>query len=176
LPTRLTIPPQAGIGLRVAGFLLSFAVLQLGWQGLRGSDVERLVINEATVRPAAFLANLLTPAAQASAVQSTLHARGGGLNIKNGCEGVEALFLLVAAFMAAPLSWQSRITGLLLGFAVVFAINQARILILFYAYRDYRSLFDLLHAAVTPIAVILLVCLYFYAWLRSSHRRLAPVA
>ncbi len=173
---RMVVRTAPGLGLRAAGFILLFAVLQLGWQGLRGSAIERLVIDVGTVRPAAFLTNLLTPAVGATAVQSTLYAPGGGLNIKNGCEGLEALFLLLAAFAVAPLSGRSRIAGLLLGCAVVFVINQVRILILFYASRAGGGLFDPLHATVTPIAVVLLVCAYFYAWLRHSQRRLTPAA
>jgi exosortase/archaeosortase family protein len=164
------------LGLRAAGFLALFTVLQLGWQGLRGSAVEHAVIHDGTVRPAAFLVNLLTPAAGASAVDFTLRAPGGGLNIQNGCEGLEALFLLFAAFVVAPISWRSRWRGLLLGCAVVFIINQARILVLFYAYRADHGLFDPLHATVAPIAVILLVCAYFYAWLHYSDRRMAAAA
>jgi exosortase/archaeosortase family protein len=164
------------LGLRAAGFLVVFAFLQLGWQALRGSAIERAVIHDGIVRPAALLVNLLTPATRASAVDFTLHAPGGGLNIQNGCEGLEALFLLSAAFSVAPISWRSRGGGLLLGCAVVFLINQARILVLFYAYRADHSLFDPLHAMVTPIVVILLVCAYFYAWLLYSDRRVAAAA
>lgn len=164
--------PRA-LGLRAASFLVLFAVLQFGWQALRGSTLERAVIHDGTVRPAAFLVNLLTPATGASAVDLTLHAPGGGLNIQNGCEGLEALFILLAAFMVAPIPWRSRWGGLLLGCVVVFVINQARILVLFYAYRADHNLFDPLHATVTPIAVILLVCVYFYAWLIYSNRRVA---
>jgi exosortase/archaeosortase family protein len=153
-----------------------FAFLQLGWQALRGTVIEHHVIHDGTVRPAAFIANVLTPGLGVSAVDATLHARGGGLNIQNGCEGLEALFMLLAAFAVAPLSWCSRLGGVLLGCAVVFATNQARILVLFYTYRADRELFDPLHAMVTPIAVILVVCVYFHAWLSYSHRRRAATA
>jgi exosortase family protein XrtM len=173
---RSAILSPTGLGLRAAGFLVLFAVLQLGWQTLRGSALERAVIHDGTVRPAAFLVNLLTPTTGASAVDFTLRAPGGGLNIQNGCEGLEALFLLSAALLVAPIPWRSRGRGLLLGCAVVFIINQARILVLFYAYRADHSLFDPLHATVTPIVVILLVCAYFYAWLLYSNRSMAAAA
>jgi hypothetical protein len=41
---------------------------------------------------------------------------------------------------------------------------------LFYANRADRGLFDLLHATVTPIAVIILVAGYFYVWLFRHTR------
>jgi exosortase/archaeosortase family protein len=152
---------------RIGLFLSVFAVLQLSWQALHGSRFERFVVDECTVRPAAYIASLLTPDIGVRAEGSSLRAPGGGLNILNGCEGIEALLLLLAAFAVAPVSSRSRALGMLCGVAVVFLVNQARVLTLFYAFRADRALFDRLHSTVTPIAVVLFVGAYFYAW--STH-------
>jgi hypothetical protein len=90
--------------LRTLVFVSAFVLLQLSWQGLRGTAVERVLVQEVTV-----------------------HAHGGGLRIENGCEGMEVWFLLFAAFLVAPLTWRSRGLGFLLGTAVVFIVNQLRI-------------------------------------------------
>ncbi len=158
---------------RAVLFLLIFAALTLGWNALRGGPVERLVVHDATVRPAAYLANLLTPDLHARAVESSIRAPGGGLNILNGCEGVDALFLLMAAFLVAPLPGRARALGLLCGVALLYAINQARILLLFYVFRRDPALFATLHGTVTPIVVVLLLAAYFHAWL---HRHAARTA
>jgi exosortase family protein XrtM len=155
---------------RVLVFVAVFGALQLCWEASRGGSFEWMVIHDVTVQPASWLVNVLTPDAHASARKFTLSAGGGGINIINGCEGTEALFLLIAAFVVAPMSWRSRMAGLLLGVPVVFAVNQARILVLFYAYRYERSWFDPLHATVTPVVVILLIALYFYVWLARTAR------
>jgi exosortase/archaeosortase family protein len=89
---------------------------------------------------------------------------------------LEALFLLAAAFAVAPLSIKSRLFGFLLGVPVVFAINQARILALFYAHRHDPALFYPLHATVAPIVVVIVVALYFYLWLHFDGRRIAQAA
>lgn len=167
------MPSQGKWGYRAMGMLLIFAPLQLSWQWLQGSAVQWAIVHDGTVRPAAQLANWITPGIGASAVRFTLHAPGGSLNILNGCEGVEAVFLLAAAFAVAPLSLRSRMLGFISGTAFVFVVNEVRILALFYASRSDHALFDLLHGTVTPVAVILLVCGYFYAWLRSAPH--APV-
>lgn len=151
--------------LRALLFLGLFIGMKLAWDSLHGGPLEYAVIHNATVRPAATLVNWLTPEVHAHAMNFTLRAPGGGLNILNGCEGIEALFLLCAAFVVAPMERQARILGLVLGIAVVFAINQARILLLFYAYRADPAWFEPLHAVITPIAIVLLVCTYFYSWL-----------
>lgn len=159
------------VAWRAAGFVVVFSVLQLAWQGLGGGRLEYFVIHTCTVTPAALLVNLLTPGARASASGYVLQASGGGLNILNGCEGLEALFLVLAAFTVARLEWRRRLAGMAVGMLVVFVVNQARILALFYAFRASPPLFDTLHATVTPIAVIVIVCCYFYAWLAHASRR-----
>ena len=50
-----------GALIRIAIFLGAFAMLQLSWQALHGGRVERVVIDDFTVRPAAYLAHLITP-------------------------------------------------------------------------------------------------------------------
>ena len=155
--------------VEVAKFLLVFAALQLEWQAVHGSAFERVVIEDGVVRPAAYVANLLTPAIDVRAEGAALRAPGGGVNILNGCEGVEAVFLLVAAFMVAHLPWHSRVLGILCGVGMVFLVNEVRVLILFYAYRADHTLFDRLHSTVTPISVVLLVATYFYSWISRAH-------
>jgi exosortase/archaeosortase family protein len=161
---------------RTLAFLVVFSALQLTWQKLSGSSLEELVIHTFTVRPAACLVNLFTPLVHAQAVHFSLIAPGGGLNILNGCDGLEALFLLISAFAIAPAPWRLRVVGLAAGLPVVFVVNQARILTLFYAYRTDHALFDPMHAIVAPIVVILIVAGYFYAWLAYCARRVPITA
>ena len=161
---------------RAVVFVALFFLLQVGWQELRGTSVERAVIHAGTVVPTAFLINILTPAAHAQAVGFQINAVGGGLLIFNGCEGIEALCLLLAAFAVAPLSWSAQWWGVLWGTVVVFAVNQVRLLALFYVFRHDVGLFKLLHEVVTPIAVILVVSGYFYAWLIKAGTRTPATA
>jgi len=152
---------------RVVVFMASFALLQLGWQASQDLRIKRLIVDDATVKTAAALINRLTPSVHARSINTAIHSPGGGINVINGCEGVEALLLLIAAFLVAPIRWRSRVCGLLCGLPFVFIVNQMRILTLFYAHRGTPALFDFLHGTVTPVVVILLVCGYYYAWLGS---------
>jgi len=149
-------------------FLLILATLQGGWSALRGSAAERAVIDLATVGTAVALVNRLTPEVAARAHGARIQAAGGGINVLNGCEGTEVLFLLWAALLAAPLSWQWRIQGAVLGAVWVFALNQVRLLALFYSYRSNRPMFDLLHGLVAP-AVLVAATLLFVAWVHRRH-------
>lgn len=154
-------------------FTLVFVLLQWAWIASRASWIERLVVHEATAPPAAALVRFITPEIPAKAVAASIKAPGGGLNILNGCEGTEVMFLLMAAFAAVRMPWKHRAVTLPLGIGFVFVINQARILALFYAYRADRALFDTLHTAVLPALLVALAAGYFYAALHYSQSRLA---
>lgn len=156
-----------------AVFLVTFALLQWGWSHSRDTWIERLVVHTGTVTPAAFLINLISPEAGAQAVGASIKAKGGGLNVRNGCEGVEIMFLLIAAFASVPMTWRQRLAGLALGVAGVFMLNLARILTLFYVFRGHRPLFDSLHTLVLPALLVTAVALYFYGYLHRLRPNLA---
>lgn len=165
--------PPRSTRMALVIFLGVFIVLQWAWGETRGSWLERLIVHQATVTPAAKLIRLATPEIPAQAVGASIKAPGGGLNILNGCEGTEVMFLLAAALLAVRMPWRQRLPALLLGVGLVFALNQARILTLFYAFRADRSLFDALHTAVLPVVLVAATAAYFYVALHYCQRRLA---
>lgn len=154
-------------------FLAVFALLQWGWNSARGTGVERLIIHDMTVVPAAALVRVLTPEIDARAHGPSIKAAGGGLNIRNGCEGTEVMLLLIAAFVATRLSWRNGLLGLGAGLGWVFLLNQARIMTLFYTFRTNRIWFDVLHTAVLPAVLVALTAAYFYAFLHTIRHRVA---
>lgn len=160
-PTRKTHPL---ILLLVFG--LTFFVLQWAWGETRGSLFERLVIDHATVQPAVLWVNLIAPNTAAYADGSRLKATGGGINILNGCEGTEVLFLLYAALLAAPLAWRARLLGAIAATAYIYVLNQARIVALFFAYRSDAGLFDALHGMIAPLLLIACALLFYLYWLQ----------
>jgi exosortase/archaeosortase family protein len=137
-------------------FVLSFASMQWLWSQARGTVVEQVVIHQATVGTAVRVIQAWTPQWQAQAVGPRIRAQGGGINVLNGCEGTEVLFLLLAALLAYPLAWRVRVAGVLLGTVWVFALNELRLLALFYSLRWDRSWFDVLHGLWAPLCLIVL--------------------
>lgn len=163
--------PPRPLGLSVALFLGAFALLQWGWTEARGSWIERLVVDRMTVRTAASLINAFDPTVAVQAVGSRLKAAGGGINILNGCEGIEVVFLLAGAMLAVPMAWRARLLGIIVGSGVVFVLNQGRVIGLFYAFRSDRALFDTLHGVVAPLLMILVAGMFFVAWLDRHGSR-----
>lgn len=151
-------------------FLLCMYGLQWAWGLARGSSIERIVIEQATVGTTAALIQCVDPELHVVPQGARLLAPGGGLNVYNGCEGTELLFLLVAALLAYPFSWRWRLTGLGAGLLFVFVLNQVRLLLLFYSFRTDRQLFAQLHGLVAPLLLMALT-LAFVAWLIRQDAR-----
>ncbi|MBC7779111.1 MAG: archaeosortase/exosortase family protein [Proteobacteria bacterium] len=144
-------------------FLLAFAAMHWGWTLARGTTVERVVVEEATVRPAAALVRWVDPSIAVSARGTSIVAPGGGLDIIRGCEGIDIMLILAAAICAVPLTWRRRMIALAVGLPFVFALNQARIVTLFFAWRADRSLFETLHTLVLPVLLVIAVTAYVFA-------------
>lgn len=163
-----------GTVLRSAAFLITFALLQTAYSMGQGGWVEQLIVERITVGTAAMLLAHFDPMVQAVAAGPRLIAPGGGINVLAGCEGTDALFLMVGAMIVAPISWPGRLIGVVASCLFIMAVNQLRVLSLFYAFRSDRALFDLLHGFVTPALLILAAGLFFIGWL-SLWRRRSPL-
>lgn len=154
-------------------FAAAFAVLHLAWSAARDTPAERFVIDTLTVAPATWAVNLLDPAAAARADGHRIRSPGHTLSVLNGCEGIEVMLLLAAAFAASDLPWRKRLGGLAAGLLLAWALNQARIATLFFAARQDRELFGTLHGVVLPLLTVAAVGLFFAAWM-SLGRGLDP--
>jgi len=152
-------------------FLAVFFVLQYAWERGRDTAVERVFIDELTVRPAAWIIDRWWPAFQVQAEGHRLVAAAGRLNILNGCEGMETLFLLMAALVAYPFAWRMRALGMAAGMLLVFALNQARIVVLWHAFLHGRAWFGVLHGTVLPMLLVAVCLIFFLALLGRETPR-----
>jgi exosortase family protein XrtM len=146
-----------------ARMLAAFLVLYFAWAALAQGPVHRYLLERLTVAPAATLVNAMQPAEAVASRGDALLSPRARLVVREGCEGFEVMLLLGAAFAAAPLGWRRRLLGLAAGLALVYALNQARIVSLWFALRHDRELFALLHGVVAPALLVGAACAYF-AW------------
>ncbi|HJQ36306.1 MAG TPA: exosortase H [Thermoanaerobaculia bacterium] len=86
------------------------------------------------------------------------------VNINNGCNGVEAMLILLGSIVAFPATLRARAIGLVLGAIAVQILNLIRILTLFYIGAHHPKLFDAFHTAVWQIIVILSAVIFFLIW------------
>lgn len=93
-----------------------------------------------------------------------LTQRAYAVDVKNGCNGIEAIALLIAAIGAFPAPWRARIAAIVIGGLLVVAVNIIRIVSLFVILRDYPAVFEFMHVVVWQIALFLLVTGFFVKW------------
>ena len=150
-------------------FILLFILMQAGWQMVRDDAIGHFIRGTVTVKPAVMLIHLLTPQIAASALGNQILAPGGGLVIKIGCEGIEALFILIAGLLSVTMAWRAKLSGIILGLVLIYTVNEIRILILFYAFRADKALFQLLHGTIAPLALIAIAGLFYHYWLLKNQ-------
>jgi exosortase H (IPTLxxWG-CTERM-specific) len=80
------------------------------------------------------------------------------------CSGVDPLIIFFAAVLAFPAPWKKRLTGLLLGLAVIQGLNLVRIISLFYLGRWNEALFVWAHHNLWQGLLILAALLTFIYW------------
>ena len=145
-------------------FLLIFFTMRYLWEQAAGSIVERVVIHDIIVKPTSWVIQAIWPEQQVVAFAERLVSPLGRLNVLIGCDGLEMLFLLMAAFLAYPFAWRARLAGILLGAALVYALNVGRIVSLWHAWILHRDMFEWLHGTILPLALVACVFLFFLAF------------
>ena len=67
------------------------------------------------------------------------------LDIKFGCNGLEAVMIYSVAVIAFPSTWTNKLIGIMAGFAVIQVVNILRIASLAYSGIHFRSIFEYIH-------------------------------
>ena len=160
--------------LRFAGiFLVAFFLLQWTYQALADTALYRFYIEQLTVHPSAFVIQLIVPQDDVIGDGHRLIWPGGRLNILNGCDGAEAIELLLAAFIAVSGDWRMKLSGMAIGLSLIYVLNQARIVSLYFAIRHDKALFELIHGLIGPLVIIALATLFFAWWIAPREPQAA---
>lgn len=97
-------------------------------------------------------------------VRSTVN--GFAVSIEPGCNGVEAMIVLLAAILAFPAPFLYKLTGLLWGFIAIQGMNLLRIISLFYLGQWSQELFDWAHLYIWQALIMLDALIVFLVWIR----------
>jgi exosortase H (IPTLxxWG-CTERM-specific) len=100
---------------------------------------------------------------------------GPGIEIVAGCNGVEAVLILVCAVLAFPAPWKYKFIGIGVGFVAIQALNLVRIISLYYLLLWNRVWFDWFHLYLWQALIILDALVFWLIWLRWLPRA-APSA
>jgi exosortase H (IPTLxxWG-CTERM-specific) len=97
-------------------------------------------------------------------------ANGFAVTILAGCNGVEAMIVLVAAMLAFPAPWKHRALGILAGIVAIQALNLVRIVSLFYIGQWDRDVFEWAHLYAWQVLVMIDGLVVWLVWLRTLPR------
>lgn len=95
---------------------------------------------------------------------------GFGVEIAAGCNGVEAMILLLAVILAFPAPWRHRLAGIAIGFVAIQGLNLLRIVSLFFLGMWHPSAFEWAHLYLWQALIMLDVVLVFLLWIRALPR------
>ncbi|MFP5286562.1 MAG: exosortase H [Thermoanaerobaculia bacterium] len=154
-------------------FLVVFAVLLGGGFTLISLNwVNDQVIEPFTAGIARVSGVVLDVIGQDITMQGTvIRSPRFAVNIRNGCNGVEAMLIFLAAVLAFPAPWRSRIAGLVLGILAIQVVNLIRVVALFLTGAYFPKLFDTSHTVIWQTVVILFGVLLWIFW---ANRFAAP--
>lgn len=100
----------------------------------------------------------------ASASGTSVSSARYSVNIKQGCDALAPSALFIAAVLAFPGSFRSKIPGVLAGTLVLAVINLVRIISLFYTGIYFPRWFETMHVDVWQPAFILLSLTLWVLW------------
>lgn len=92
------------------------------------------------------------------------------IEIAPGCNGLEAVAILIAALAAFPATWRQRALGFAVGFVAIQALNLVRIISLFYIGMWDMRWFDWFHLYLWQALIILDALIVWLLWLRWIGR------
>lgn len=155
-------------------FIVTFLLLICGLYVL----IALKPVDEAVVTPFSRLVTAMSATALNAAGQDVIREgtviRGSrfAVDVKNGCNGIEAVLLVVSAIVAFPARWRDRLLGIAIVVTLVQAFNVLRVASLYVIGRDHPRLFDAAHVTIWQSVMFLVSIGLFMAWsARVSKRR-----
>lgn len=161
---------RRAILLPLAGYVGVIAVFYLLWASpwFQGHIVPRLTSLNA------YLANFfLRLIGQNTQVVASVISEGSySVNVKSGCDGLEAMIICLAGIMVYPSSWKLKWPGIILGLIFLFSLNLFRIITLYLTQRYWPAAFDIMHLDVWQVVFIILAILAVVIWINWAHKKM----
>lgn len=121
-------------------------------------------------RTATAAAALFDPSVIAQGATLLSSTNGFAVTILAGCNGLEAMIVLLAAVVAYPAPWKHRLIGLAAGSVAIGLLNLVRIVSLFYIGQWNRTAFEWAHLYVWQVLIMLDALVVWLVWLKTLPR------
>jgi exosortase/archaeosortase family protein len=165
--------PHRTLARRIAIFAGAFLLLTTLEFALR-DQVGPFVNGVLNVRAGAAILRVLAPAEHVQGHGDRIESATTSIRVSQGCEGVDVMFMFVAAMLAMPMTGRRRLVGCIAGVGVIYACNLVRLAGLWYCLKVAPERFESMHVIVGQTAIIVVAVLLF-AGATGSFARLRDV-
>lgn len=157
-------------------FIIIFLALLAAFEFLLLIDVvDRHVVRPFTASIASVATTIIRWNEAGARVNGTMiSAPCFAVDLHNGCNGLEATFFIMAAVIAFPATWTTRLIGVVAGATLIQAANLLRVVTLFHIGCRHRAWFETFHLAVWQTVIFALAAGFFMIWSRRSLLANAP--
>ncbi len=170
-------PPSPGWDRAAIRFLLVFVVLvvvcgvivRTGW-------FDRHFLRAYTSFIASLSGSILsTVGVDATVNQTSILSQTFSVEIRKGCDGLEAALLLLCATVAYPFSsLRTRLLALVSGYLLIFVLNLIRVVVLFLIGLNWPAKVEFIHTYIAQFAIITATMIFWLFWIardRAAGRR-----
>ena len=102
---------------------------------------------------------------------SIIHLKGVSLDVKFGCNGLEAFLIYTVAILAFPAPLKKKLIGISVGFIVLQVLNVGRIAGLGLSGIYLKEYFHYIHIYVAQGIMIVLALVTFLVWLNYAAEK-----
>ena len=170
----MTVPGSVSRKPGIIKFLVTYVALMglflllIGYEPIkRVLDIDGLY-SRGIVAVTAFFLESAGMAVRTSG--TILNIPGVALDIRFGCNGLEAVLIYSVALLAFPAPWIKRVTGILAGFVIMQALNIVRIIALALVRVHYPGFFELFHIYIAQGVLIAVALVLFIAWIGYAQK------
>jgi len=97
------------------------------------------------------------------------------MEVRQGCDSIEALAIFVCGVLAFPASVKSKVSGLLIGSSVILLMNLIRLVHLFWLGVYRNDLFELFHLEIWQGFFIILSIVLWILWVLNAVKPTKPI-
>ena len=103
----------------------------------------------------------------------TINGHNFSVNIKNGCDGLETIAILVSGILIFPVAFKYKLPGLLWGVGLLLILNLFRIAGLFLAGLHFsKEVFDVLHIQGGFIIFTMIGVIFWFIWMNWVSKKM----
>lgn len=95
---------------------------------------------------------------------------GFSVLIESGCNGVEAMMILIAGMLAFPATLRLKLLGIAVGCVAVQGVNVIRVISLYYLGQWNMQVFEFAHLYLWQALIMLDVLIVWLLWIRAVAR------